>query len=64
MGCETNVETISKMQKKFMEWQAEKDLSDAYIRLREILDALDVPEGLTTWEHTENKAREAVNRGK
>ncbi len=43
---------------------AERELSDAYLRLRKILDAFRTPHAPTkeqVWEHTESKATELVN---
>jgi hypothetical protein len=44
---------------------AEHELSDAYIRIRQILDAFQTPFAPTereVWNHTESKARELVTR--
>lgn len=52
-----------KAQKAYSYHVAERDLSDAYVRLRSILGALNAGEGPTAaqvWEHTEAKAQALV----
>jgi hypothetical protein len=49
---------------KIAEWrEAEHRLSDAYLRLRALLEAFDIPAGVTAeqvWEHTEDKLKKLI----